>query len=307
MGDTVGIPESVAAVLQRVAADEGCVGRTSLHSWIPQRARKRVRRQFVALSVDGAATYVAKVPLASDDSKVAREFSILSELGAVPVSATRALRPADRGFVMRYVPGRDFPDAFRSAGAADRRAMVLAVVEEIARLHGQPGRANGLGVAASYASEFSAAPHVIAALEEAAVGPLHGDLGPWNVRVDDGAFTIIDWEDYRSSHLQALDFLNFVVTLALLVHPADENDFDSLYDQCFERQGPFSDLALAAARRYAAVTGQPGARLFDLLPVFCHYMIARIRAEGRATDGFFFETFLRRSVRQPVAWAHTSS
>lgn len=281
----------------------------SFHSVVPTRNRQRMLRRFTTLSFRGKPLMVAKVSLDPDDGKVVAEHAILLKLGRGHFSATEALSRVPRGFVMRYVPGMDFADQFRmQADGADRARLVDIVVDEIVRFHTATKDARQITPAAQVACSYlgRSVPldeAVEEGLRRAVVGPAHGDLGPWNIRVDSGSATLIDWEDYRREGLPALDILNLAVTLALLVEQErSARTYEELFLQTFGTDSEFRALASRAIRRWAERTGASARWTMALVPLFCYAMVRRIEAEGRDTAHMFFQPFARCFTQKPPVW-----
>jgi hypothetical protein len=62
-------------------------------------------------------------------------------------------------------------------------------------------------------------PEAVRGLETLRVFPvlMHGDFAPWNVKVSDGQWTVLDWERGERVGIPAWDWLHFVVQPAVLV------------------------------------------------------------------------------------------
>jgi hypothetical protein len=211
---------------------------------------------------------------------------------------------------MCHTPGVDLPEVFRALSEADQIAAVKAVANEAAALHclGRPdnegvGPASGLASYGLKASTFGK--QTAGAVERARIGHAHGDMGPWNIRYNPitRAVRIIDWEDYRPQGLPALDILNFVVTLPLLLYPEHAKErWDRLFDLAFCQSRKYRTLAKASLSAWAARTGSSARDTMALLPAFCAAMVARIEQEGRSSRGMFFDTFAERFVCTRLPW-----
>ncbi|QMU67385.1 phosphotransferase family protein [Streptacidiphilus sp. P02-A3a] len=289
--------------------DGATAAEISFRTWTPRSERKQRQRLFVETTVHGEARYVAKVPLDPDDAMVDREWSILTGLDGLDLPRPRPVGRLGRGFVMSYVPFSDFP-AFMAASAPDEWPDLLcAGVELAARLHRQGPRPTGVtprAVAATYLPDRLGLPQAtLDWLDRADIAPTHGDLGPWNLRVDQhGRLALIDWEDYRPIGLPALDVLNLVITAALIAFPDyPERGFDWLYDQVFHERNPFRTAADRALNRYALLTGQDVEAVVGLTPVLCHWMIRRIADQGRPTGHLFFGPFTERFEAETPRWS----
>ncbi|MER6433793.1 hypothetical protein ABT272_39725 [Streptomyces sp900105245] len=291
-----------AAVLARMHREIDGVepGRITFRTWIPQGVRRSKLRLFVESSIDGIAHYVAKVPLDPADTMVTREWSILSSLVAPETWRPRAVAEISRGFVMSYVPARDFPDVFRTADTDTRRTLLLAGVEAAAVLHTTHGRLREVGAAEAADSYLPGLTGIgestLHHLQKTHVGPAHGDMGPWNLRVhDQGGIGLIDWEDFRPLGLPALDVLNLVLTTALLAFPDyQEHGWDWLYERVFHSRNAFRTSARCALEHYAASTGTDSTAILGLVPLFCRAMIQRIEDQGRTADHLFYRPFAER-------------
>jgi hypothetical protein len=301
-------------LLSICSAEHGVVGastpRVSLRRWIPDRARKQRVREFTVLELDEVPVYIAKLPLSADDRKVAAEYEKLRGLDAGELGVAIPVQAVDGGFIMRYLPGVDFPEAFSCAeDSAARRRLVCLVADEIGRFHRQSAPSRPLGperVVQKYVPGLQpATPQIVRALGQARVGPTHGDLGPWNIRYNgaEDRVAVLDWEDYQRDGLMALDILNFVFTLPLLLFPEYKAEgFEWLYDAASTHAGPFRGLAVPALQRYARLTDQSARAVAELLPVFCEWMIVRIESEGRSTRNMFYATFMKRFLAEPPPW-----
>ncbi|MBM2620375.1 phosphotransferase [Actinoplanes sp. LDG1-06] len=294
--------ESIADELSALHRDLDGAGRDrlSFDAWVPRSARKQRQRLFVRSSVDGVPRLVAKVPLDLEDTMVDREWDVLSAPAGVGVPSPQPVARLRRGFAMTYVPSRDFPQAMSEAPAHEWPALLGAAVDLAAVLHtsdGDASRESAAEVAARYLPGLAGiGPNTLRYLDGAAVGPAHGDLGPWNLRVDgDGGLAIIDWEDYRPVGLPALDALNIVLTAGLVAFPDYvDRGFDWLYDRVFHEDNPFRTAADHALRRYAERTGSQVHDLLQLTPLFCRWMIRRIEDQGRPAGHLFFGPFAAR-------------
>ncbi|MEV0129724.1 phosphotransferase [Dactylosporangium sp. NPDC050688] len=312
----------MTAVEQHPAAARGAASLVALHrrlhgvgpeavtmrTWTPHSERKQRQRLFVESTVDGRARFVAKIPLDPADTMVDRECSILSRLPAVVAARPRPVHRLDRGFVMTFVPARDFPDVMRDTPAPGWPALLGDALALAADLHRAGPPATGrtaADVARTYLPDLDTLPPAaLSGLEEAAIGPTHGDLGPWNLRVAaDGRIGLIDWEDYQPVGLPALDVLNVVLTAALVAFPDyREQGFDRLYDRVFHERNPFRSAADLALRRYAGLTGTSVAALVRLTPLFCRWMIRRIEQQGRPTAHLYYGPFAERFEAEAPTW-----
>lgn len=282
--------------------------------WTPERARKAARRTFARLDADGMPRLVAKIPLSTSDGKVQHEYGVLAGLAAgVPTPRPAALRPLGRGFVMSYVPGTDLPDLLAArVDAGLWRAVLWPVIDLMAGLHlaeAEGGRHPVLpawDVARQYvAAPVNDPPRLADAVADARTGPTHGDLGPWNVRVDvaTDAVAAIDWEDYRPVGICGIDLLNLLLTIGLVAFPSyRDRGYDWLYDQILHSEHWMPGLVRDGVRHYARCVDHDPSKVLDLLPFFCQWLVTRIEAEGRDASGLFYGTFLRRYRSEPEGW-----
>ncbi|MEZ0066898.1 hypothetical protein ABIA32_002911 [Streptacidiphilus sp. MAP12-20] len=303
--DSVRQETAEALLTVHQSTDGAQAGEVSFRDWIPRSERKQCQRLFVASSVAGVTRYVAKVPLDPDDAMVDREWEVLSGPVGTDLPRPRAVRKLDRGFVMTYVPSRDFPEALGADRPEARPRRLRTAVELAARLHTSGrGSATGRQPAADYLPTADFPTATTDWINRASVGPTHGDLGPWNLRVDqDDRVSLIDWEDYRPDGLPALDVLNLVLTAALIAYPDyPELGFDRLFELVFHEQNAFRDAADQALRHYAARTGQQVEGIIGLTPVFCRWMIRRIERQGRPTGHLFYGPFADRFEAELPRW-----
>ncbi len=317
MGDRIDkATDARTALLQQLRADRRVVeaDRLELETSVPrlERQHRRALRELTVLRYEGEPLYVAKVPLGDDDGRVASEFSKLQEIDA-RVAACRPLRRAGAGFVMAYVPAADLPDLFTSMSPSEWRAAGEAVVDAMVDLQNtgpvvrRHHRARPQDVLRGYHVGLSTLdPRSRAAVHQMHVGPAHGDLAAWNVRYDPATrrVGIVDWEDYRSAGLPALDIINFVATLAVVMHEGP-GSWDDVYTRAFEQPGEYRDLATGLVRRWAARTADSARDTMTLLPAYCEAMEQRIARECRSTEHMFFATFARRFAAADLPWVRS--
>ncbi|MET9503577.1 phosphotransferase [Streptomyces sp. NPDC006622] len=302
----------LAAHRERTGQGEVSPERVDTSTWTPASARKSRRRTFVRLDIDGEAVAVAKIPLSHSDPKLAGELRVLrsfrppSPLGCpVPLDAMAG------GFTMSYLPGVDLPAAAAAADTPDDLWRVLRpAVDRVVELHrSSPAVSTTPELALETAAHYVRTPefgvqYADEALRSALLAPTHGDLGPWNVRCDprDGTARVLDFEDYRTTGIAAMDVVNLLVTTALAVFPGyQERGFDWLYDQVFGGAHWFGSVLARGLDHYGAHTRQRPDRVLDLLPFTCQWLIERIEAEGRDTSRLFYRTFLERYLeRRPT-------
>ncbi|MEU6381182.1 hypothetical protein [Streptomyces sp. NPDC046909] len=298
----------------RLAALHGTdAARLTFRAWIPRSARKQCRRLFVQSSVDGTPLHVAKVPLDPDDAMVAREWSVLTSLDDLGLPRPHPVAELDSGFVMSYVPARDFPDVMRATPPQGWPGLLGSALELAATVRSSGGGevpGDPVETAAGYLPGLTGVTEpTLRYLERAAVGPSHGDLGPWNLRVaDDGRIGLIDWEDHRAVGVPALDALNVVWTAALLAFPDyGEHGFDWLYDRVFHEDNAFRAAADHALCRYTALTGDDVDDLVGLTPLICRWMIRRIEDQGRPAGHLFYGPFADRFEAENPRWTSRTS
>lgn len=278
--------------------------RLQMRHWVPRSERKESQRLFVSSTVDGTARYVAKVALDTDDAMVAQEWVTLTRLASTSIVVPRPVREVPRGFVMANVGVRDLPDALAGADAPALTALLVQGVELGAAVHTANGPLDRDAAALEHVGEEALAtyPSVTReALAHAGAGAVHGDMGPWNFRVDDaGSVALIDWEDFAPRGVCALDVLNLVLTAGLVAYPRyRERGFGWLFDEMFGGDGPYQDAATAALDRYEQLTGEAPDVVLALTPVFCDGMVRRIRAQRRPTDHLFFQPLADRFRADP--------
>jgi hypothetical protein len=308
------LTQGATDALARLHLQHDGAGRDRLRfrTWVPQGARKRRRRLFVESRLDGVARYVAKLPLDPEDGMVAREWTVLRRLGEFNLSRPRPVRELAPGFVMTYVPYNDFPDRMRQAAPGVWPSLLRRGVETAAALHLHRRPATGVSpvaVGATYLPGLVGLDEpVFRALERATIGVAHGDMGPWNFRIDEhGRVSLIDWEDYRAVGLPALDVLNLVITAALVAYPDyPQRGYDWLYERVFHDQNPYRAAADHALRRYCLLVGGEVEDLVQLLPLFCKSMIHRIQCQGRSTDQLFYGPFAARFAAERTTWSEVA-
>jgi aminoglycoside phosphotransferase (APT) family kinase protein len=257
---------------------------------------------------------MAKFASRDDDLRVRREACLLKGLCRAGVPAPRFLGAVEGGFLMEYIGTHDLPDVLRSLESDDQwQTLVGMVVAGIAELHSRPVRlaGNGNGTAAAAIVRKHVGPWQTSdrearrTLAAARIGPTHGDLGPWNIRFDSatGSVRFLDWEDYTGRGVQALDLLNFVFTLPLILYPDfREIGFARLYDLTFRQETRFGAIAACALNRYAAARGVRPRDLVALFPVYCQAMIVRFERQGRSVADLFYRPFQQWFKLEEVAW-----
>jgi hypothetical protein len=284
-------------------------GEITYRSWTPVGARRKKQRRFTLLARDGEPLLVSKSALDHDDPKVAGEFEKLTGISLPPaISYARPVARTGAGFVMTYAPAADLPDALESG---DFAARLERTVDLVAVMHGHGGQRlagpqRRWAAARQYVAEpCTARPELRTAIDHALLGPTHGDLAPWNLRHDPatGRISIIDWEDYRPVGIAAVDVVNLLVTLGLVVFPEyRERGHDWLYDQVLESDHWYALLLRRLVTRYAARMGTPPWLVIDLLPFHCQWLIARIGAEGRDPGPLYYGRFLDRYAERAPRW-----
>lgn len=301
--DILGVSLRVVEDLRDLHEEHERDGLTFRH-WIPRSERKHRKRLFVASIPDGRERYVAKIALDPADEMVAHEWRILTELHGTQTVVPMPVHELDGGFAMASVGNGDLPDMLAASDGGGWEQLLIRGVEVGAAVHLSAGpltcfEASGLVPG----DKLRRYPDVtVDALRLACIGPTHGDMGPWNFRVGDvGEIALIDWEDYATLGICALDVLNLVITAALIAYPAyREEGFAWLFDHLYHGSGPYHEASNAALVRYAELTGQPPETVLALTPVFCDAMIRRIRAQRRPTEHLFFRPLAERFLRNPV-------
>ncbi|RUU32396.1 hypothetical protein [Mesorhizobium sp. M6A.T.Ce.TU.016.01.1.1] len=285
-------------------------GDITYRSWTPVGARTKKKRRFTLLARDGEPKLVSKSALDADDGKVAGEFDKLTS-GSLPptIEYARPVARTETGFIMTYVPAADLPDALLESG--NFAALLERTVDLVAQMHNHgavrlPDPERRWTVARQYVSEpCTARSEFRAAIEGALLGPTQGDLAPWNLRHDPstGKISIIDWEDYRPLGIAAMDIINLLVTLGLVVFPEyRERGHDWLYNQVLESEHWYALLLRRLVVRYAERVGTPPRLVIDLLPFHCQWLIARINAEGRDHAPLYYRHFFDRYTKMAPRW-----
>jgi hypothetical protein len=307
--DMPGAAETIAeAELREVARRRGCAGSISVSHWRPRSNRKHRVRHFATLAVDGRPEFVAKIRTDPEDPKVAAEGRILQALAASGSAPVPLRQVGEEGFVMPYVPDEDLPVMFRHAGAERRRALVGATVDAVARFHlgnaPLPTPLSEPSLSAFLGDWRPGTARERQALAEAPCGAMHGDLGPWNIRISKtGELRMIDWEDFRPAGVPILDLINALVTLTLLVHP-DYGTMDgpTLYRKTLVEPGEMPALLRDGLHAYCAQTGASAETCLALIPTYCRAMLCRFEAEGRPTSHLFYVPLLEYFRLQDVLW-----
>lgn len=298
--------DALPQVIEQVRALHEAADRERLTftHWVPRSERTQRQRLFVASVLDGTPRYVAKVSLDSEDQMVAREWEMLTALHGGSITVPDPVRPLERGFAMANVGARDLPDVLVGADRTEWSRLILRGVEAGATVHlsGGPIRRDGAAYGLVGADGPAYPTETREALTRAAVGAVHGDMGPWNFRVcEDGTVSLIDWEDFSVQGICALDVLNLVLTAALIAYPEyRERGFDWLFDQLYDGEGPYQVAARAGLARYAELTGESPSTVLALTPVFCDAMVRRIRAQGRPVEHLFFQPLAARFRARPL-------
>jgi hypothetical protein len=271
----------------------------------PETARRTNRRRFFRIGFGGKPRIMLKLPTSLDDDRVRAELRHLWRLQAV--SAPRPFCAWGRGFAMDYVGVADFPTVFRSMNRLARLELIERVVDQIAALHvsARVERTEALSdVLEQYVGE---ARHLVQLppTQCTEVGQAHGDLGPWNIRIDEAHRPqLIDWEDYRQRGIPWLDLLNFAVSLPLLCFSERPTlDFERLFDATFLDHTDSSECVQHAIAHYVRRRGVALRDLLAWVPVFCESMNHRIRSQGRSLDNMYYPTFQRRFVLDEIIWA----
>jgi hypothetical protein len=282
-------------------------------SWTPAGMRTIRKRRFTALSVDGVPTLVSKVALDDEDVKVAREWEILTSLHLPnQISTSVPVAETPTGFIMGWAAGRDLPDALRPFIGTDTGVRLLEqTIDLISSMHlmsatHNPSREEADAAAAQYIDlkdlqRIGLSESVHGAL----VGPTHGDLAPWNIRYDDktDSFTFIDWEDFRPAGIASMDVLNVLITLSLAIYPDyKDHGFDWLYEKLFESDDWYALQLPSLIQRYARAIGKSERSVMNLVPFFCLWLPARLRAEGRDPAGLYYDRFSERYRTTPPQW-----
>ena len=304
-------PKRIAACgLCEAARRLDLTGSLSVSYWRPNSNRKHKVRQFATLSVDGRPQLVAKIRTDVEDHKVAAEGRILRDLASAGIGSAPHYLSGDDGFIMRYVPDNDLPNVFRQANADHRHTLVRAVVEEVAQFHSIAPRC-GTPLTDRELNDILGPwrPQTAAEQQALATGPsgaMHGDLGPWNIRIDAGStrpLSLIDWEDFRTAGAPILDLLNALLTLTLLVHPEYPTmSGRTLYRRTLVEPGELPALLREGLLAYSDILGIHPITCLALIPTYCRGMLQRFEAEGRPTSHLFYVPLLEHFSLSEVLW-----
>ena len=310
LSPATGRPEQIAEQgLRQAARRLGLTGGLSITHWRPNSNRKHKVRQFATLSVDAEPRLVAKVRTDPSDHKVAGEARILNALSRKGVAPAPLATMGEEGFVMWYVPHDDLPNSFAVANAEQRRVLVAATVEAVARFHVSapqrrtcPRETELEQILGDWRPRTAVERH---ALANGPHGAMHGDLGPWNIRINRAASALhlIDWEDFRAAGAPILDLLNALLTLTLLVHPDYQSmSGDTLYRKTLVEPGPMPTLLREGLFDYSRRTGVDADLCLALIPTYCRGMLRRFELENRPTDHLFYRPLLEHFALEDVLW-----
>ncbi|MBR0696583.1 phosphotransferase [Bradyrhizobium lablabi] len=252
----------------------------------PARNRQHRVREFLIASVQGAPRLISKRGTDPHDTKVRRETSVLaglmqsrSEPGARLIAAGRD------GFVAPYLCDIDLPELWPLLSEARKDQLLDTVVDCMADFHAQVLTTTLIEPSRSFAS---------AAVAGAPLGPIHGDLGPWNVRCSNSADRVafVDWEDFHFDGPQAFDVLNLLLTMSIVEFPDfRQRGFEWLYSTVFIEPTAASRILRRGLLRYAEARSTDPELILAHVPLFCRYMIDRIEEEQRSTGNFYYRYF----------------
>ena len=183
------------------------------------------RKVFIVGLTDGRTVVLRQWP-----HRQAPEHSraLFLEMHGVP--APRFLAGSDEGSLHEYAPGellgdvidanRDLPDVWRAVGTAYRKVhavrfpsgvtgdvetdrVILRVTDPVSQMHAWIVElARGLDALHPEATGLVREMHALVdqsgqALTTSATSLLHGDVNMWNILVDEGAASLIDWDEPR--------------------------------------------------------------------------------------------------------------
>lgn len=294
-------------------SDQGFFDRVTIVTRATSRLQGQKSRRFVTVSTNDTPRFIAKVALDGADGKVNREYEILVHLTGKLFSTTVPVYKLSHGFIMEYISGSDFPELFQASDSIEVRiAMVESVVREMVEVHQTP---LSLTIPLSELDVFRRCREKQTvydeltqnALESLKLGPMHGDLGPWNIRInlEKGSVYFLDWEDFYPVGMPVLDMLNFLTTMALLIRSRNlEQDFRELYSASFEQDSEFGFLFSRGLNLYSSLTSVKPLHCLALLPVFCQYMRNRLREQGRDENLMFYPVFEQKFDIGKIAWLH---
>jgi hypothetical protein len=296
-------------MLLREAQTLGFNRPVKIEHWRPNSNRKEKVRHFATLISEGRPRLVAKLRTDPEDVKVSRERDVLIKLSSAGGSASQLYRSGgDEGFVMAFVPDEDLPIVFRRSSPRYRLDLVRTLIDTIWEFH-RARLTRQIPLTETVLDDllggWRPCDEACEALIAVPTGAMHGDLGPWNIRVcaESNELSILDWEDFRFEGLPALDVLNALLTLTLLVHP-DHSAVNgkALYRQTFIERGEMPLLLREGLSRYAAMAGIEAAACLALTPVYCRGMLKRFEAEGRPTAHLFYIPFLQHFKLKEAVW-----
>lgn len=183
-------------------------------------------RRFVFLLFDAAGNPVAVVKAGSSpraQELIRHEASLLSEFGGKRAAIPALRNEAECGNVVAF--STEFIAGMSPAGeaAGPLESIFTTWLDETreAALSELPAWQN-----LEQTHRESPLPETLRALGQARVRPalMHGDFAPWNVKVANGRWTVLDWERGDRAGVPGWDWLHFVLQPAVLVQrePLDQ-------------------------------------------------------------------------------------
>jgi hypothetical protein len=308
------IDHSVQLRMKQLAKPDGeSSDSITYRSWTSSGVRTTKQRRFTVMLVNNVPRFVSKVSLDPTDDKVVREGIILAQL-SLPASLRCPHLAAfiEGGFIMSYLPTMDLPNVLTEHTSAKLTSLVDRTISIMADMHVRNATTEpGLNLRRHAVGKYVDNPYTDekrfrTALSKALIGPTHGDLAPWNIRYDPDSddIGVLDWEDYQSFGVPAVDIINLLLTLGLVVFPSfQQNGFDWLFQQVLNSSHWYALFLRDAIRNYAHLTSQEPRLVIDLLPLFCQWLSARIEREGRDTRGLYYGRFFTLYTQDPPTWA----
>lgn len=186
-------------------------------------------QRFILLVFDAAEKVVAVVKVAAAEAGralIRREADFLescSGMQGLPRLLGRLSHDAAEAFAMEFVPGN-------SPAVSDIAALARTLHAWI-----DPQQSVPLGHIPSW--QLLAKDGAFSTISEQRVRPVifHGDLAPWNVRVSQGEWTVLDWERGEKVGVPTWDWFHFELQHAILVRRLSATALLSLAEEMLAR------------------------------------------------------------------------